>query len=272
MINIIKSIDPRYIVFGHHLLLIIAAKQLLNLQRTWAQIFFGLAIAIIVELALYYTTTKYKNTKVSDRVVSAATEAVGLIVLINSQYFWFYGVMIATSIFAKYLLLNNGRHIFNPTNFAIVLSLAVLPLTSFKFYPDEYSTHLYPVLHVLVFGIWATVLANRWMVSLGFFVLSGFSSLILSKGHIMELMYYFGTDFGTLALIFIFLMITDPKTTPSKRSHQFIFGGSVALMHHFLKTQEVLYSYFLALYIVTILNNLRLKLSELNISMLKKTT
>jgi hypothetical protein len=253
--NLLK-LDGRYVVFFHHLSLLILAKSLFRLQRTWTQIFSAFVFAIIIELIFYQFSNKYKNSNRYDRSLSAVSEASGLLVLINSTYWWFYGLMVGIAIASKYLITNKNGHVFNPINFAIIFSLAALPLTSFNFFPDSYSVRYYPIFHVFVLGCYATYLAKRWSVSAGFFITSMFVSIILSNFNLMNFIYLMGPDYGAVGLIFIFLMITDPKTTPASRKYQFLFGGAVALGHHMLKQAEVLYTYFLSLFIIIILKEI----------------
>jgi Na+-translocating ferredoxin:NAD+ oxidoreductase RnfD subunit len=55
---------------------------------------------------------------------------------------------------------------------------------------------------------------------------------------------------NTSTLIFAFLMMTDPRTTPESPARQWAFGAAVAAIHLCLRYAQVPYSPFIALFVV----------------------
>jgi Na+-translocating ferredoxin:NAD+ oxidoreductase RnfD subunit len=59
-------------------------------------------------------------------------------------------------------------------------------------------------------------------------------------------------ELGAFGIIFAFLMITDPRTTPASHSHKFLFGFVVAMGVLVLRALQVCYPNFIALFTVTL--------------------
>lgn len=250
-----REVDGRWFLTGSHILLVISTMAFYGLQRTYLQIFFGMFCAISLELLLFRLSDKYKNTKSTDRIFSAAAECAGLLVLLKSHLWWFYGAVALMAVGSKYLFrASQERHLFNPTNFAITASIAFFPIYWFAAWPDEYMVHWYPMLHVTLFGVTAVWLAKSWIISLAYMI-GTFLSLNMFYGpkNLSEFVYTVGPEVGTVGLIFVFLMITDPKSSPRKVSHQIIYGMAIAFIHILLRYQEFLYSRYIALFVVTLL-------------------
>ncbi len=249
-----REIDGRWFLGGSHLMLVLISILFFNLPRSAVQMGFGFTIGILTEFLFFKFTIKYKNKPFKDRAFSAATETAGLLVLLKSHIWWFYGFLSFMAVASKYIFRKDSNsHIFNPTNFAITMGLILLPSYWFAAWADEFMVSLYPMVHVLLFGIFAVWLGRTYVVSISyvtgiiFWVLLFFPVSSLPKA-----IYAFGPEFGTIGLIFLFLMITDPKTAPKKNYHQAIYGFAIAFIHIYLRTQQLLYSRYISLFIVTL--------------------
>ena len=249
--KIFTQIDPRYLVLSNHTILVVTAMLFLELRRTGEQIFFALAVAIITELLLSKLTSKQKSFNVKDRVLSAAVLALGTLVLIRSSYWWFYGFISFIGVLSKYVFVNDqGRHIFNPTNVAIVFSIIVLP-EFLNVRVDSFSTHIFSLCCILFFGIWATVRANSWRISLGFY--GGICLIGLPAAYILGYppLLVLGPEINAGVILFAFLMMTDPQTSPRDKHKQWIFGFTIAAVDLLLRYNQLYYASFISLFIVT---------------------
>ena len=167
--TIMSYVDPRYLVLINHTILLTTAVVFLDLRRTWEQILFAIIVAVVTELLLSKITEKQKKFDLSDRVLSATVLALGTLILVRSSYWWFYGLIAFFGVVSKYLLVNNqGRHIFNPTNVAIVFAIIILP-EFLNVRVDSFSTHIFSVGCILFFGTLAVIKANSWRITLGYF-------------------------------------------------------------------------------------------------------
>jgi hypothetical protein len=167
---------------------------------------------------------------------SALISGLSLCLLLRTQH---TAVMIAAATLAiasKFLLRTDGRHLWNPTNFAIVVMLALgLGWVS----PGQWGSAAYFGLLVAGAGSFVVTRAARLDVSASF--LASWAALLCGRAL------WLGDPLaiplrqlrsGAL-LIFAFYMISDPKTTPRSRAGRVAFAALVAAGGFFV--QFVLY-------------------------------
>ena len=249
-----REIDGRWFLGGSHLLLVTISFLFFGLQRSWGQILFAYSVGFVTEYLCFKFSDKYKNGKIWDRMFSAATESAGLLVLLKSHIWWFYGFFSFIAVSSKYVFRKeNNSHIFNPTNFAITLGLTLFPIHWFGAWPDEYMLTTYPMVQVSLMGAIAVWLGRTYVVSISY-VIGLFIWLVLffPMSSLTDLVYAIGPEFGAIGLIYLFLMITDPKTAPTNYYAQMIYGLCIALIHVYLRKNQLLYSRYVALFIVTL--------------------
>jgi Na+-translocating ferredoxin:NAD+ oxidoreductase RnfD subunit len=247
--------DGRWFLGGSHLTLCFISFFFYNFQRSIDQILLAYLFAFVTEIILFKLTDKYKDRSIWDRLFSAATEAAGLIILVKSGHLFFYAITSSIAVASKYFFrVTVNKHLFNPTNFAIVLGLCIFPTTSFNLLTDEFTVSHYPIFHVLIFGLLAVWRGKTWPITLGYFLTFVLVSTLFEIQQSGTFWYWLGPEIGAIGLIFMFLMITDPQTTPTSLMGMLIFGISIALVKIILKSHEVLYPHFIAAFIVTIVN------------------
>jgi Na+-translocating ferredoxin:NAD+ oxidoreductase RnfD subunit len=162
-----------------------------------------------------------------------------------NMYAWqWFAVIGGLSLLSKYVLRYRGSHVFNPSNIGLVVAFIVLGPTrveplDFWWAPlNGWMIAAYGV--ILVGGLLITrrlsllgLAASYWLtLALGLGLLAG-------AGHCMTANWAFspvcGFDFWRVVvtspevLIFLFFMITDPKTVPTGRVGRIVFGVLVAL-------------------------------------------
>ena len=162
-----------------------------------------------------------------------------------STYAWqWFAVIAGLSLLTKYAIRYRGTHIFNPSNIGLVVAFLVLgpsrvePLDFWWGPLDIWLVAAYAV--ILVGGL----LITRRLALLGlaatFWVTLALGLGVLAiSGHCMTANWAFapvcGVDFWRVVvtspevLIFLFFMITDPKTVPSGRVGRLVFGVLVAV-------------------------------------------
>ncbi|HTC85997.1 MAG TPA: hypothetical protein VK656_04805 [Candidatus Acidoferrum sp.] len=158
---------------------------------------------------------------------------------------WYvFAAVAGLSLLTKYVIQYRGTHVFNPSNVGLVLAFVVLGSTrveplDFWWAPlNVWMIAAYAV--IVVGGLLITrrlrllaLAATFWVaLSIGVGVLAG-------SGHCMTARWAFepvcGFDFWRVivtspeVLIFLFFMITDPKTTPGGRVGRMVFGFLVAV-------------------------------------------
>jgi Na+-translocating ferredoxin:NAD+ oxidoreductase RnfD subunit len=68
-----------------------------------------------------------------------------------------------------------------------------------------------------------------------------------------------GPELNVGVILFAFLMITDPITSPRNHNLQWLFGFSIAAVNLILRYEQLYYSQFIALFIVLSFTSVFLK-------------
>jgi hypothetical protein len=157
---------------------------------------------------------------------SAVISAIGLCTLLRANSAWLLFGAAAVAIASKFVIRWRGKHLFNPTNFVLVLML----WTGWGWVsPGQYGHFAFAALLILCMGMTVVNRAARSDVSLAF--LAGYAAILFGRslwlGEPMSIPIH-RLQSGLL-LQFTFNMISDPKTTPDSRAGRILFGVLVAL-------------------------------------------
>src|SRR5580698_692644 len=178
-----------------------------------------------------------------------------LSLLLRADEPWLPAIAGFIAIASKFALRIDGRHIFNPAGFAIV----VLLLTSSGVWisPGQWGTSLWLATLLVFFAILVLQAAQRSDIAL--FFLCSHAALLFARA------FWLGDPLtiplhqlqsGSL-LIFAFFMISDPRTAPDSRLGRLLFAVSVAALGHylafFMQMRPALYVALIALSPLTLL-------------------
>jgi len=240
-------VDARWLVLVNNALLLGWGLTLFGLQRSATQIVSCLVATVACELLLARLTGDRRS--VRDRLLSSSTTAVSTLVLLVSPDAWFYALVGVVATASKYVIRDaSGRHVYNPTDFAIVASVALLP-DHLLVRPDQFSGSPWLMVQIALFGVVAAVRGARFRTTLGYYLaVVGFA---LPAGMLAGIkpLWILAPEMNTSTLIFTCLMITDPRTTPEARRDQWLFGIAVGVVHLCLRYLQVPYSPFIALFV-----------------------
>jgi Na+-transporting NADH:ubiquinone oxidoreductase subunit NqrB len=155
-----------------------------------------------------------------------------LSLLLRADEPWLHALAAVIAIGSKFLLRVDGKHVFNPAGFAIVVLLFGAPGVWIS--PGQWGSAVWLAALIGFFAILVLHAARRSDVAL--FFLGSHAALLLARawwlGDPMAIPIH-QLQSGSL-LIFAFFMISDPRTTPDSRLGRFIFALSVALFGHYL--------------------------------------
>jgi Na+-transporting NADH:ubiquinone oxidoreductase subunit NqrB len=158
---------------------------------------------------------------------------------------------------SKFVLRVDGRHVFNPAGFAIVVLL--LASNDVWISPGQWGNGVWLASLAAFLAILVLQAANRSDVAL--FFLGSHAALLFARAHWLGdplAIPLHQLQSGSL-LIFAFFMISDPRTTPDSRLGRFLFALAVALLAHylafFMQIRPALYFALIALSPVTPLLN-----------------
>ncbi len=162
-----------------------------------------------------------------------------------NTYAWqVFAVVAGLSLLSKYVIKYRGSHVFNPSNIGLVVAFIVLGSTrveplDFWWAPlNVWMLTAYTV--IIVGGLLITRRLHLLALAATFWVaLTIGVGIIAGSGHCMTANWAFapvcGFDywrvivFSPEVLIFLFFMITDPKTAPLGRVGRVVFGLLVAV-------------------------------------------
>ena len=182
-------------------------------------------------------------------LASAYISGISVGILVRSPAFWPYVVCAAVSIMSKYVLRINGRHIWNPSNFSISVLLFLAPETVAAL-SIQWGNYLLPMIVIWILGTIIISRLHRFNITatyvLCFIALSYVRSLITGSPWLSEV----APLTGPMYQLFIFFMITDPKTTVKSKKWQSIVVALVAVVEMILRLNHVVYAPFYALFLV----------------------
>src|SRR6266702_1372115 len=155
-----------------------------------------------------------------------------LSLLLRADETWLYAVAGVIAIGSKFVLRIDGKHIWNPAGFAIVVLLATPAGVWIS--PGQWGSSVWFAALLCFFAILVLHAAHRSDVAI--FFLGSHAALLLARalwlGDPLVIPLH-QLESGSL-LIFAFFMISDPRTTPDSRLGRFTFALAVALGGHYL--------------------------------------
>jgi enediyne biosynthesis protein E5 len=155
-----------------------------------------------------------------------------LSLLLRADEPWIHALAAVIAIGSKFALRIDGKHIFNPAGFAIVVLL--FTANGVWISPGQWGSAVWFAALLCFFAILVLAAARRADVAI--FFLASHAALLLARA------YWLGDPLaipihqlqsGSL-LIFAFFMISDPRTTPDSRLGRFLFAFAVAAFGHYL--------------------------------------
>ena len=158
---------------------------------------------------------------------------------------WIFAGTAAIALLSKHVIRVHGRHVFNPSNFGLVvcfLALGKFRADPLDFWWGPMSPWMALALCVIVVGGFAILTRLRLLaIAVGFWLtFAAGMALLAVSGHSMTARWHVGPitgwDFWWLLvtspeiLIFLFFMITDPKTIPDGRRGRLAYAVGVGLL------------------------------------------
>jgi enediyne biosynthesis protein E5 len=168
-------------------------------------------------------------------------------ILLRSPAFWPYALCSLLSITSKYSLRFRNRHLWNPSNFGIcaMLFLASQAVASLSI---QWGNNLASLLVIWVLGTVIVVRARRFHITITYVVC--FIALSFLRAHITGDPWQseISPITGPMYQLFIFFMITDPKTTVRTRWGQCMVAVAIAVLEFFFRLNSSIYAPLYALF------------------------
>jgi Na+-transporting NADH:ubiquinone oxidoreductase subunit NqrB len=234
-----KRFDPRLYQIGALTVLLLYGIFFLNFDIT----LFRAVLLVAIAIGTQAVCSRIKHIAFDPR--SAAISGLSLSLLLRSDSI---ALLIAAAIIAvgsKFVIRVNGKHIFNPTNGAIVAMMLMSNRVWVS--PGQWGNVAFFGFLITCIGGLVVNRAARSDVTYAFIVF--WSALVIGRslwvGEPLTIPFH-RLESGAL-LLFTFFMISDPKTTPDSRAGRILFAALVAfggwyINYRLFRTNGILWS------------------------------
>ena len=244
------DLDRRYLAPALITCVLLAGQLTFGFLESWSRTFLAIATSIGVELILVRAV--YGQWP---HLASAYVSGISVGILVRSPAFWPYALCSAISITSKYAIRVDGRHLFNPTNFGIVAML-VLAADTVAGLSVQWGNNLLPMVLVWIFGTFILRAVGRLHITAtyvaSFLFFAFVRSLVTGHPFLSEA----APLTGPMYQLFIFFMITDPKTTVGPKRAQALVAFLIAALEAVFRLMQFVYAPFYALFILGPIANL----------------
>ena len=241
--------DPRLHVASVIITIHVLGQVALGFQVSVPQILAAILTCAVIEVALTFRTSRSFVWPASAMLTGSG---VALILRVVGTppgdhwtfYAWYvFAAVAGLSLLTKYVIRYHGSHVFNPSNIGLVVAFVVLGTSRVEPLDFWWAPLEIPMIAAYAVIITGGLLITRrlHLLALGatFWVaLTIGVSILAGSGHCMTARWAFepvcGVDFVRVivtspeVLIFLFFMMTDPKTVPGGQVGRVVFGFLVA--------------------------------------------
>jgi len=219
------AVDPRYLVSFLITLILVLGEAFYGILGGYERLAITLGVCVVTEVALSWL--------IRGKVVplqSAYVTGLSLALLLKPQagLLWPFALGAFLAIASKYVLALRGRHLWNPSNFAISLLLVLAP-SRIALLSHQWGNHFATNAVIWAFGLLIASRVKVLHVTLTYvgcyLVLAALRSEIVGTPLLAEL----APITGPMYQLFIFFMVTDPRTTVHTKRGRIIVVAIVAL-------------------------------------------
>jgi enediyne biosynthesis protein E5 len=238
------SLDNRFVPPIFITLILLVGQLSYGMLESYKKTLLAIATAIVAELILSRIFAgKWPH------LASAYISGISVGILVRSPALWPYVLCALLSITSKYVLRYKGRHLWNPSNFGIsaLLFLAGDAAASLSI---QWGNFVLPMLVIWALGLTIVWRVRRYHITLtyvaSFVVFAVTRAWMTGNPWQAEVAPITGPEYQ----LFIFFMITDPKTTVKSVRGQCLVAFLIAFVEMLLRLRQVVYAPFYALFLV----------------------
>ena len=239
------GVDGRFVAPVFITFILLVGQLAYGILEGYAMTALAIVTAVALELALgRLLTGRWPH------LASAYISGISVGILTRSPYAWPFALCSAISITSKYAVRAGGRHVWNPSNFGICVMLLIAPW-AYSTLSVQWGNNLWPVVVIWALGAAITYHVRRIHITAtyvaSFFAFAAVRSLLTGHSFLAEA----APITGPMYQLFIFFMLTDPKTTvrSSRRAQAFV-AFCVALAETVLRLAENVHAPYYALFVV----------------------
>jgi len=238
------SAENRYLSPLFITLILLVGNLSFGLLESFSRTLLAIGTALVLEVVLgRWFWGRIPN------LASAYITGISVGILLRSPEYWPYALCSAIAITSKYALRVRGRHIWNPSNFAICAMLVLAP-EFVAALSIQWGNTVWPMVVIWVLGAFIVYRVQRFHITaayvVSFVALALLRTLVTGHAFLAEV----APITGPMYQLFIFFMITDPKTTVTPKRAQVLVAILVAVAELILRLAHVVNAPFFALTIV----------------------
>jgi len=236
------SLDNRYVPPIFITLILLGGQLTYGILESYEKTLLAIATAIVAEMVLgKIFVGKFPH------AASAYITGISVGILLRSPAYWPYAVCAAIAISSKYVLRYKGRHLWNPSNLGICIVLFLLP-ASVAGLSIQWGNNLWSLVVIWVLG--AAILWRLRRLHICATYVVAFVLLAVLRAHILHqpVLAEISPVTGPEYQLFIFFMITDPKTTVRSKLGQSLVVIAVAILEMFFRFDQSVYAELYALF------------------------
>ena len=226
-----SKVDPRYLIAFLITLVLAAAQFRYHMVGGYDRLVLALGACVATEALLsWFDRGKIVN------LLSAYISGISLTLLVKPQggALWPFALGGFIAISSKYVLRYRDNHLWNPTNFAVTALLLAAPdhvsVLSHQFGNDVATNAV-----IWIFGLVIVARVGVLHITLtyvaSFLLLNSVRAAALGQPVLAEI----APITGPMYQLFIFFMITDPRTVVRGRRRQIVVAVSIALMETLIR-------------------------------------
>jgi enediyne biosynthesis protein E4 len=235
--------DPRWIFVCFLGAYVLLGHFVLSFNRSPQQMI--AAVVTCTFLDMLYTWVSVRKFLLP---LSALISAFGLIIIFSAPgATWLMILASWICITAKNLVTWRGHHIYNPTNFAVVMMILVSRGQASVAPAYQWSGNGWITLLVLSLGLIMMSRVNKVPAVLSFWFVFTLGAFLRSyMGALPFDVAMWATVSGGEFMLYSFFMITDPKTSPSTRKGMILYGAAIGFADMGFQLASSIYSFFYA--------------------------
>ena len=226
-----QPVDPRYLIAFLITLVLVVAQLRYHMLGSYDRLVLALGVCLATEALLSW----FERGKVVN-LLSAYISGISLTLLLKPQggSLWPFVLGGFIAISSKYVLRYRDNHLWNPTNFAVSALLLAAP-NHVSVLSHQFGNDITTNLVIWIFGLIIAARVGVIHITLtyvaSFLLLNSARALVLGMPVLPEI----APITGPMYQLFIFFMITDPRTVVKGRQQQIVVAVVIAVMETMIR-------------------------------------
>ncbi len=226
-----RHLDPRYLIAFLITLVLVAAQLRYNMLGSYDRLLLALGVCVATEALL----SVFDRGRLTN-LLSAYISGISLTLLVKPQggALWPFALGGFLAISSKYVLRYRDNHLWNPTNFAVTALLLLAP-DRVSVLSHQFGNDVVTNMVIWVFGLIIAARVGVLHITLtyvaSFLLLNSVRATVLGLPVLPEI----APITGPMYQLFIFFMITDPRTIVHGRRRQIMVAVLIAVMEMLIR-------------------------------------